>query len=94
MPTLADLSEYIASEASFYRVWKSYDLLAHRGRSKPRNVGRPRETHRSRFSASIAHENGPQPSLVGTMKSSFISAILLTAPSSRHSGADEELLHR
>lgn len=42
VPNLADRGVYIASEASFYRVLKASDMLAHRGRSKPRNVGRPR----------------------------------------------------
>jgi putative transposase len=42
VPKLADQGEYIASESSFYRVLKAHDLLAHRGRSKPRNAGRPR----------------------------------------------------
>ena len=42
VPTLADRGEYVASEASFYRVLKANNLLAHRGRSKPRTVGRPR----------------------------------------------------
>ena len=42
VPILADRGEYVASEASFYRVLKANKLLAHRGRSKPRNVGRPR----------------------------------------------------
>lgn len=42
VPTLADRGEYVASEASFYRVLKANNLLAHRGRSKPRSVGRPR----------------------------------------------------
>ena len=42
VPALADRGEFVASEASFYRVLKANDLLAHRGRSKPRNIGRPR----------------------------------------------------
>lgn len=42
VPTLADRGEYVASEASFYRVLREKNLLAHRGRSKPRAVGRPR----------------------------------------------------
>ena len=42
VPKLADKGEYIASESSFYRVLKAAELLAHRGRSKPRTVSRPR----------------------------------------------------
>lgn len=42
VPALADRGEYVASEASFYRVLKANNLLAHRGRSKPRTVGRPK----------------------------------------------------
>lgn len=42
VPTLADRGKYIASESSFYRVLKVNQLLVHRGRSKPRNVARPK----------------------------------------------------
>ena len=42
VPLLADRGEYVASESSFYRVLKANDLLAHRGRSRRRNIGRPR----------------------------------------------------
>jgi putative transposase len=41
VPTLADRGEFIASESSFYRVMKAQNVLAHRGRSKPRVVARP-----------------------------------------------------
>jgi transposase InsO family protein len=42
VPTLVDRGRYVASEASFYRVLKAHSLLAHRGRSKPRNAKRPK----------------------------------------------------
>lgn len=42
VPTLADKGEYVASEASFYRLLKENELLTHRGRSKPRHVTRPK----------------------------------------------------
>lgn len=42
VPTLADRGEYVASEASFYRVLKNEKLLTHRGRSCPRQINRPR----------------------------------------------------
>jgi transposase InsO family protein len=42
VPTLADRGEFIASESSFYRVMKANEVLAHRGRSKPRIVARPK----------------------------------------------------
>jgi transposase InsO family protein len=42
VPRLADRGEYLASEATIYRVLKSEKLMAHRGRSKPREVARPR----------------------------------------------------
>jgi transposase InsO family protein len=42
VPTLADRGEYVASEASFYRVLKAAELLNHRGKSKPRSVTRPK----------------------------------------------------
>jgi len=43
VPTLADRGEYIASEASFYRVLREADQLAHRGRARPPTASRPRE---------------------------------------------------
>jgi len=42
VPTLADRGEYVASEASFYRLLKAAELLNHRGKSKPRSVTRPK----------------------------------------------------
>jgi transposase InsO family protein len=42
VPRLADRGEYLASEATIYRVLKAESLLTHRGRSKPRDVARPR----------------------------------------------------
>lgn len=36
VPKLADSGRYIASESTFYRVLRSEKLLAHRGRTKPR----------------------------------------------------------
>lgn len=42
VPRLADRGEYLASESTIYRVLKAEKLLAHRGRSKPREVARPR----------------------------------------------------
>src|SRR5688572_10101050 len=42
VPALANRGIYVASEASFYRLVKANSLLAHRGRSKPRNVARPK----------------------------------------------------
>lgn len=42
VPLLADSGEYVASEASFYRVLREEKLLAHRGRSKPKQMARPR----------------------------------------------------
>jgi len=42
VPTLADRGLYVASESSFYRVLREEKLLNHRGKSKPRNVKRPR----------------------------------------------------
>jgi transposase InsO family protein len=43
VPTLADRGEYIASEASFYRVLREHDLLAHRGHARPKTASRPKE---------------------------------------------------
>ena len=42
VPSLADRGEFVASESSFYRLLKSEDLLAHRGRAKPAQMARPR----------------------------------------------------
>ena len=42
VPRLADRGEYLASESSFYRVLKTHDLLAHRGRATPAHRARPR----------------------------------------------------
>lgn len=42
VPRLADRGEYLASESSFYRVLKTHDLLAHRGRAIPAHRARPR----------------------------------------------------
>ena len=42
VPKLADRGQYLASESSFYRVLKANSLLAHRGRSQPKSVARPR----------------------------------------------------
>ena len=41
VPALADEGRYVASEASFYRVMREQDLLAHRGRSRPRQKRPP-----------------------------------------------------
>lgn len=41
VPSLADEDEYIASESSFYRVMRRQGLLAHRGRSRPRQNQKP-----------------------------------------------------
>ncbi|MCR8923885.1 IS3 family transposase [Dasania sp. GY-MA-18] len=38
VPILADRSQYIASESSFYRVLKAANMLHHRGKAKTRNV--------------------------------------------------------
>ncbi len=42
VPTLADQGIYIASEATFYRVLRENNQLAHRGRSKPTTNKRPK----------------------------------------------------
>jgi putative transposase len=42
VPRLADRGEYLASESSCYRVLKTHDLLAHRGRATPAHRARPR----------------------------------------------------
>ncbi|NVJ15309.1 IS3 family transposase [Myxococcus sp. AM010] len=44
VPRLADRGEYVASEASFYRVLREAGQLAHRGRAKA-PVPRPRADH-------------------------------------------------
>lgn len=41
VPRLADRGEYLASESSFYRVLKTEQLLAHRGRATPAHRARP-----------------------------------------------------
>ena len=46
IPILADKGRYVASEATFYRVLREEDQLAHRGRQKPRAANLPRE-HRA-----------------------------------------------
>lgn len=45
VPALADQGEYIASEASFYRVLKKHGQLQHRGRSKKRSGSKKPTTH-------------------------------------------------
>ena len=42
VPLLADRGEFIASESSFYRVLKAGEMLAHRGRSQPKTMHRPK----------------------------------------------------
>ena len=42
VPRLADRGEYLASESSCYRVLKTEQLLAHRGRATPAHRARPR----------------------------------------------------
>ena len=42
VPRLADRGEYLASESSCYRVLKTAQLLAHRGRATPAHRARPR----------------------------------------------------
>lgn len=43
VPKLADKSQYVASESSFYRVLHENDMLKHRGASKPRTHKKPDE---------------------------------------------------
>jgi transposase InsO family protein len=43
VPKLADGGVYIASESTFYRIFREDKLLAHRGASRPRTVTRPEE---------------------------------------------------
>ena len=42
VPELADRGEYIASESSFYRVFRENKLNAHRGKSKPKTNSKPK----------------------------------------------------
>lgn len=42
VPLLADRGEYVGSESSFYRVMKIAKLLMHRGRSRSKNIYRPK----------------------------------------------------
>jgi putative transposase len=41
VPLLADKGIYIASESSFYKILKEYNMLAHRGKSKRKTHDRP-----------------------------------------------------
>ena len=63
VPRLADRGEYLASESTIYRVLKAEKLLSHRGRSKPREVARPRAYEatgpRQLFSWDITYLRGP-----------------------------------
>ena len=43
VPKLADMTIFVASESSFYRVMRRLRLLRHRDRSRPRKHRRPRE---------------------------------------------------
>lgn len=43
VPTLADRGEYVASEASFYRVLREAGQLERRGRARPPTASRPKE---------------------------------------------------
>ena len=43
VPRLADQGEYVASEATFYRILKEEKLLAHRSDSKPKERHKPDE---------------------------------------------------
>ena len=43
VPKLADMSIFVASESSFYRVMRRLRMLRHRDRSRPRKHRRPRE---------------------------------------------------
>jgi transposase InsO family protein len=43
VPKLADRGVYIASESTFYRIFRENRLLVHRGASRPRTVTRPEE---------------------------------------------------
>ncbi len=55
VPRLADRGEYLASESSFYRVLKTHDLLAHRGRATPAHRARPQ----TRFRGEITYVLSP-----------------------------------
>ncbi len=44
VPTLADRGQYVASEATFYRVLREAKQLKHRGRSRP-PTSRPKAEH-------------------------------------------------
>ena len=44
VPALADRGQYVASEASFYRVMKAAQLMAHRGRARA-PTSRPKAEH-------------------------------------------------
>jgi putative transposase len=48
VPSLADRGEYIASEASFYRILKARQMLTHRGRSKPKSRAKPKALEATR----------------------------------------------
>lgn len=43
VPRLADQGQYVASEASFYRVLREHDLAAHRAATRPPTARRPTE---------------------------------------------------
>ncbi|WP_420715294.1 IS3 family transposase [Corallococcus sp. BB11-1] len=63
VPRLADRGEYVASEASFYRVLREAGQLVHRGRAKP-PTPRPRAEHTARapcqvWSWDITYLKGP-----------------------------------
>ena len=46
VPILADRGIYLASESTFYRILKQYNMQHHRGRSKKPSK-RPMSTHRA-----------------------------------------------
>ena len=41
VPILADQGRYIASEATFYRILRKFEMLSHRGKTKPATRKRP-----------------------------------------------------
>ena len=41
VPKLADQGTYLGSESTFYRILKEEELLAHRGRTKPKSSNKP-----------------------------------------------------
>lgn len=43
VPKLADQGTYIASESSFYRILREYDMMTHRQRAKPPTSKAPKE---------------------------------------------------